>query len=69
LDEYDTYKLAAMTQRSIISDAEKKGMERGMEKGMKEGIEKGMEKGMKEGMREGIKKGEQEKAVSIAQKD
>jgi len=39
LEAYDKFRDAIMTERSVISDAEEKGIEKGMEKGMVKGLE------------------------------
>ena len=47
---YDDFWDAVRVEKTIVSDAERKGMERGMEKGMQQGIEKGMQQGIEKGM-------------------
>ena len=42
---------------SIMTTAEKKGLDRGFEKGMKKGMREGMKEGMREGMEKGMKEG------------
>lgn len=42
---YDEFWDAVRVEKTLVSDAERKGMERGMEKGMEKGMAKGMEKG------------------------
>jgi predicted transposase/invertase (TIGR01784 family) len=44
---YDRFRDGIMTERSIISDAQSKGLNEGREKGMKEGLKEGEEKGIK----------------------
>lgn len=61
---YDDFWDAVRVEKTIVSDAERKGMERGMEKGiekgMQQGIEKGMQQGIEKGMQQGIEKGMQQ---------
>ena len=45
---------------SVLSTAEKKGLEMGMEKGIAEGMEKGIAEGLEMGMEKGIIKGREE---------
>lgn len=42
---------------SIMTTAEKKGLDRGFEKGLKKGLEKGLERGLEKGLAEGMEKG------------
>lgn len=43
---YDDFWDAVRVEKTIVSDAERKGMERGMEKGIEKGMQQGIEKGM-----------------------
>ena len=47
---YDKYRDAILTERSVLSDAERTGMEQGIKKGIEQGIEKGIEKGIEQGI-------------------
>ena len=53
---------------SVLSTAEKKGLEKGMEKGIAEGMEKGIVKGREEGLEEGLEKGRIEEKRENARK-
>ncbi len=53
---------------SVLSTAEKKGLEMGMEKGIAEGMEKGIVKGREEGLEEGLEKGRIEEKRENARK-
>lgn len=46
---YDEFWDAVRVEKTLVSDAERKGMERGMEKGMAQGMEKGMAQGLEKG--------------------
>ena len=54
---YDEFWDAVRVEKTLVSDAERKGMERGMEKGMAQGMEKGMAQGLEKGMAQGLEKG------------
>ena len=54
---YDDFWDAVRVEKTIVSDAERKGMAQGIEKGMAQGIEKGMAQGIEKGMAQGIEKG------------
>ena len=51
---YDDFWDAVRVEKTIVSDAERKGMAQGIEKGMAQGIEKGMAQGIEKGMAQGI---------------
>lgn len=61
---YDDFWDAVRVEKTIVSDAERKGMERGMEKG----IEKGMQQGIEKGMQQGIEKGMQHEKIEMAKR-
>ncbi|MDR0575000.1 MAG: hypothetical protein LBG96_13420, partial [Tannerella sp.] len=54
---YDKYRDAILTERSVLSDAERTGMEKGIRQGIEQGMEKGIKKGIEQGMEQGIRKG------------
>jgi predicted transposase/invertase (TIGR01784 family) len=64
----DKWKIDLMTARSMLDDAEEKGLEKGMEKGIEKGEAIGLEKGRAEGMEKGRAEGELNKAVAVALK-
>ena len=66
LAAYDKWKIAAMTERSAINDALRKGEAIGLEKGEAIGLEKGEAIGLEKGEAIGLKKGEMKRAVAIA---
>ena len=59
LETYDTWKINAITERGILSDALREGKAIGLEEGKVIGLEEGLEKG--------IVIGEQKKSLTIAQ--
>jgi predicted transposase/invertase (TIGR01784 family) len=66
LDAYDKWKIDMMTERSLISDAEKEGLRKGIEKGIEKGVKKGIKKGIKQGIAErNITIARQAKAMSM----
>lgn len=50
---YDEFWDAVRVEKTLVSDAERKGMEKGMAKGMAKGIEKGIAQGMEKGIAQG----------------
>lgn len=46
---YDEFWDAVRVEKTLVSDAERKGMEKGMAKGIEKGIAQGMEKGIAQG--------------------
>ncbi|MDM8254514.1 hypothetical protein [Phocaeicola barnesiae] len=54
---YDEFWDAVRVEKTLVSDAERKGMEKGMAKGIEKGIAQGMEKGIAQGMEKGIAQG------------
>lgn len=50
---YDDFWDAVRVERTLVSDAERKGMEQGMEKGIEQGIERGIERGIEQGIEQG----------------
>ncbi|MDR2764439.1 MAG: Rpn family recombination-promoting nuclease/putative transposase [Tannerella sp.] len=54
---YDRFRDGILTERSVLSDAKREGIEEGMEKGRKEGIEEGIERGRKAFAATCLKKG------------
>lgn len=69
---YDEFWDAVRVEKTLVSDALKKGYNQGMEKGYNQGMEKGynqgMEKGMEEGMEKGMEKGRMEERLELARK-
>lgn len=54
---YDEFWDAVRVEKTLVSDAERKGMEKGMAKGMAQGMEKGMAQGIEKGIAQGMEKG------------
>ena len=54
---YDEFWDAVRVEKTLVSDAERKGMEKGMAKGIEKGIEKGIAQGMEKGIAQGMEKG------------
>lgn len=50
---YDEFWDAVRVEKTLVSDAERKGMEKGMAKGIEKGIEKGIAQGMEKGIAQG----------------
>ena len=50
---YDEFWNAVRVEKTLVSDAERKGMEKGMAKGIEKGIEKGIAQGMEKGIAQG----------------
>lgn len=59
---YDDFWDAVRVEKTLVSDAERKGLERGIERG----YEKGMKKGIEEGVEQGIEKGRKEERLQNA---
>jgi len=53
LDIYDAVKINILTERGIMSDAKKEGLEEGLEKGLEKGLARGLAKGLAKGRVEG----------------
>jgi predicted transposase/invertase (TIGR01784 family) len=53
---YDKIRDAILTERSVMSDAERAGMKKGIEKGIRKGMEKGQKEGREQGRKEGMEK-------------
>lgn len=62
---YDQFWDAVRVEKTLVSDAIKRGMKEGMEKGMEKGMKKGMEKGIEKGMEKGRKEGIRETARNL----
>ena len=63
---YDEFWDAVRVEKTLVSDAEREGMEKGMAKGIEKGMAQGMEKGMAQGMEKGIAQG-MEKGIAQGQ--
>lgn len=50
---YDEFWDAVRVEKTLVSDAERKGMEKGIAKGIEKGIEKGIAQGMEKGIAQG----------------
>ena len=59
LDTYDKWKVDILTERSIMNEAEAKGLAKGEARGLKIGEARGEAKGLKRGEEIGLAKGEE----------
>lgn len=65
---YDEFWDAVRVEKTLVSDAERKGMEKGMAKGIEKGIAQEMEKGIAQGMEKGIAQGQSNERKETARR-
>lgn len=65
---YDDFWDSVRVEKTLVSDALKKGFNQGIAEGIEKGIAEGIEKGIAEGIEKGIEKGRNEEKIELARK-